>query len=95
MSCRVLAKSLKELGNEDGCDDRVGGRSEIKGAGRWRDEGKEKRDEREKMSRGSEVVRGGVISEVDAMPSDRSSWETVRPPAPQTGQYGGKLLLPM
>lgn len=41
-----------------------------------------------------EVVRG-VISEVDAMPSDRSSWETARPPALQTGQYGGQLLLPM
>lgn len=38
---------------------------------------------------------GGVISEVDGMPSDRSSWETARPPALQTGQYGGQLLLPM
>lgn len=50
----------------------------------------EKREEEDS----GEVVRG-VISEVDGMPSDRSSWETARPPALQTGQYGGQLLLPM
>lgn len=67
-----------------------GGQRKIKGD--ERDEG-EGRDERKR----GEVRRssGGVISEVDAMPSDRSSWETARPPALQTGQYGGQLLLPM
>ena len=55
---------------------------------------KKKGEMKGKVGRGAEVVRG-VISEVDAMPSDRSSWETACPPALQTGQYGGQLLLPM
>lgn len=72
------------------------GNVEIKGdGGRRGDEGmKEKLRDESERGEVREVVRG-VISEVDAMPSDRSSWETARPPALQTGQYGGQLLLPM
>lgn len=58
------------------------------------EDGRRSRQEKRRI-RGGGGGGGGGISEVDGMPCDRSSWESARPPALQTGQYGGQLLLPM
>jgi len=55
-------------------------------------DGERNREERMQQRRKDARVEG---SELDSMPSDRSSWVTGCPRALQTRQYGAQLPMPM